>query len=92
MSTTVNVQSDVIQNEQTNKNVGDRTGWKAEWLKEGYEMVKSLVSIFKGNEEERKIRKQLRETTIKSIYKGGQRENLSETQKEIFIINAIYKA
>ena len=88
MSTTVNVQSDVIQNEQTNKNVGDRTGWKAEWLKEGYEMV----STFKGNEEERKIRKQLRETTIKSIYKGGQRENLSETQKEIFIINAIYKA
>ena len=55
-------------------------------------MVKRLVSTFKGNEEERKIRKQLRETTIKSIYKGGQRENLSETQKEIFIINAIYKA
>ena len=85
MRTTVNGQSDVIYNELKNKKAGDRTGWEAAWLKKGGdEMVKSLVSIFNGVEEERKIPKQGSETKIKSIYKGGQKENLSETQRKIF--------
>ena len=41
--------------------------------------MKGLVSIFNRVKEEREITKKWRETTIKSIYKGGQEENLSET-------------
>ena len=34
----------------------------------------------------------MEETTIKSLYNGGERENSSETQRTVFIINAISKA
>lgn len=58
-------------------------------VKEGDRMVKSLISIFNRAQEERKIPKQCTETAIESICKGGQRENLNETQRGIFMINAI---
>ena len=51
---------------------GERSRWKAEWLKEGGdEMIESLTTIFNRNEEEGQILLQWRETTIKSLYKGG---------------------
>ena len=46
-------------------------------------MVKSLIRIFNRIGE-----KAVGDITIKSIYKGEQRENLSEAQKKISIINA----
>ena len=97
MSTTLNGKSDVIQSELKIKKVRDKTGWKTgwktEWSREGRDkMVKNLVSIFNRVEKERNIPKQERETTIKSIYKEGLRENLSKTQRAIFIMNTISKA
>ena len=93
ISATLNGKSDVIQSELKIKKGRDKTGWKTEWSREGRDkMVKNLVSIFNRVEKERNIPKQERETTIKSIYKGGLRENLSKTQRAIFIMNAISKA
>lgn len=46
-------------------------------------MVKSLTRIFNRVEE-----KAVGDITIKSIYKEEQRENLSEAQKKISVINA----
>ena len=54
-----------------NNKSGDRSRWKAEWLKERDEMVESLTTIFSRVEQERQISLQWRETTIKSLYKGG---------------------
>ena len=55
-----------------NKKSGDRSRWKAEWLKEGGdEMIESLTTIFNRVEEEGQIALQWRETSIKSLYKGG---------------------
>ena len=55
-----------------NNKSGDRSRWKAEWLKEGgVEMIESLTTIFNRVEEEGHIPLQLRETSIKSLYKGG---------------------
>ena len=54
-----------------NNKSGDRSKWKAEWLKGGDEMVESLTTIFSRVEQERQIPLQWRETTIKSLYKGG---------------------
>ena len=45
-------------------------------------MVKSLV---------KEIRKQWRETTVKSIHKEGQTEKLTETQRGISVNNVISK-
>ena len=54
-----------------NKKSGDRSRWKAEWLKGGDEMIESLTTIFNRVEEEGQIALQWRETSIKSLYKGG---------------------
>ena len=55
------------------KNNGDRSSWKAEWLKVGGdEMIESLTTIFNRVEEERQIPLQWRETAINSLYKGGE--------------------
>ena len=51
---------------------GERSTWKAEWLKErGDEMIESLTAVFNRVEEEGQIPSQWRETSIKSQYKGG---------------------
>ena len=60
-----------ILNIKNNKS-GDRSRWKAEWLKErGDEMIESLTAIFSRVEEEGQILLQWRETSIKPLYKGS---------------------
>ena len=75
-----------------NKRASDRLGWRAEWLKEGgEEIVKSLSILFNRIEREQRTLIQWRQTTIKSIYKGGNKANISESQRGIFLINIISK-
>ena len=53
-----------------NNKSGDRSRWKAEWLKKGGdEMIESLATIFSRVEEESQILLQWRDTSIKSLYK-----------------------
>ena len=71
-----------------NKRASDRLGWRAEWLKEGgEEIVKSLSILFNRIERVQRTLMQWRQTTIKSIYKGGNKTNISESQKGIFLVN-----
>ena len=75
-----------------NKGTSDSLGWRAEWLKEGgEEIVKSLSILFNRIEIEQRTLVQWRQTTIKSIYKGGNKANISESQKGIFLVNIISK-
>ena len=67
-----------------NKRASDRLGWRAEWLKEGEE---EIVRI----EREQRALIQWRQATIKSIYKGGNKANISESQRGIFLVNIISK-
>ena len=73
---------------------GERSRWKAEWLKEGGdEMIESLTTIFNRVEEEGQIALQWRETSIKSLYKGGgSKEKIQESQRGIFMTNIVTKA
>ena len=74
------------------KRASDRLGWRTEWLKEGgEEIVKSLSILFKRIEREQRTLIQWRQTTIKSIYKSGNKTNISESQREIFLVNIISK-
>ena len=73
-----------------NKRASDRLGWRAEWLKEGgEEIVKSLSILFNRIEREQRTLMQWRQTTIKSIYKSGNKANISESQRGIFLVNKI---
>ena len=68
-----------------NKKSGDRSRWKAEWLKEGGdEMIESLTTIFNRVEEEGQIALQWRETSIKSLYKGGGSKKKLRKAREVF--------
>ena len=61
-----------------NKNTsGDRSRWKAEWIKEGDEMIESLATIFNNIEEERQIPLHWRETAIKPLKFRKVREGYS---------------
>ena len=51
------------------------------------EIVKSLSILFNRIEREQRTLMQWRQTTIKSIYKGGNKANISESQREIFLVN-----
>ena len=63
-----------------NTRASDRLGWRAEWLREGgEEIVKSLSILFKRIERQQRTLIQWRQTTIKSIYKGGNKANISES-------------
>ena len=63
-----------------NKRASDRLGWKAEWLMEGgEEIVKSLSILFNRIEREQRTLIQWRQTTIKSIYKDG-----NKAKRDIF--------
>ena len=77
-----------------NNKSGDRSSWKAEWLKQGGdEMIESLTKIFNRVEEERQIPLQWRETSIMSLYKeGGSKEKIQESQRGIFITNIVSEA
>ena len=75
-----------------NKRASDRLGWRAEWLKEGgEEIVKSLSILFNRIEREQRTLIQWRQTTIKSTYKGGNKANISESQRGIFLVNIVSK-
>ena len=54
---------------------GDRSRWKAEWLKAGDEMIESLTTILNRVEEEGNIPLQWRETSIKSQRRWIKRKN-----------------
>ena len=75
-----------------NKRAGDRLGWRAEWLKEGGgEIVKSPSILFNRIEREQRTLIQWKQTTIKSIYKCGNKPNINESQGGIFLVNIISK-
>ena len=75
-----------------NKRASDKLGWRAEWLKEGgEEIAKSLSILFNRIEREQRTLVQWRQTTIKSIYKGGNKANISESQRGIYLVNIISK-
>ena len=65
-----------------NKRASDRLGRRAEWLKEGgEEIVKSLSILFNRIEREQRTLMQWRQTIIKSIYKGGNKANITLMKK-----------
>ena len=75
-----------------NKKASDRLGWKAKWIKgRGEEMVKSLYTLFNRVKTENQIPKQWQLTTVESIYKGGDKENIQENQRGIFLVNTVPK-
>ena len=75
-----------------NKKAADRLGWKAEWIKEGWEeMVKSLYILFTRIKTENQIPKQWQLTTVKSVHNGGVKENIQENQRGIFLSNTVSK-
>ena len=47
--------------------------------------------LFNRIEREQRTLMQWRQTTIKSIYKGGNKANISESQRGIFLVNIISK-
>ena len=71
-----------------NKRASDRLGWTAEWLKEeGEEIVKNLSILFNRIEREQRMLTEWRQTIINSIYKGGNKVNISESQRGVFLVN-----
>ena len=74
-----------------NKKAADRLGWKAEWIKGGEEMVKSLYILFNRIKTENQIPKQRQLTTVESIQKGGVKESIQENQRGIFLVNIVSK-
>ena len=74
-----------------NKKAPDRLGWKAEWIKGGEEMVKSLYILFNRIKTENQISIQWQSTTVESIHKGGVKENIQENQRGIFPVNTVPK-
>ena len=71
-----------------NKRASDRLGWTAEWLKEeGEEIVKNLSILFNRIEREQRILTEWRQTIINSIYKGGNKVNINESQRAVFLVN-----
>ena len=71
-----------------NKRASDRLGWIAEWLKEGgKEIVKSSSILFNRIEREQGTFTQWRQAIIKSIYKGGNKTNISDSQGGILLVN-----
>ena len=55
------------------------------------EIVKSLSILFNRIEREQRTLMQWRQTTFKSIYEGGNKANISESQRGIFLVNIISK-
>ena len=74
------------------RKAGDKVGWKAEWLiKGGDEMIKSLEILYNIIEQERTIPKQWQQVTIKSVDKKGNGEELSKSQRGLFLVNIMSK-
>ena len=69
---------------------GDKVGWKAKWLIEGGdEMIKSLEILYNRIEHERIIPKQCQQVIIKSVDKKGNGEELSKSQRGLFLVNIV---
>ena len=51
--------------------------------------IQSPSILFNSIEKEQGTLTQWRQTTIKSIYKGGNKANISESQRGIFVVNII---
>ena len=67
-----------------NNKSGERSRWKAEWLKEGDEKIESLATIFNRVEVEGQMPLHWRETSIKSLYQeGGSKEKIRKA-REVF--------
>ena len=72
---------------------GDKVGWKAEWLIEGGdEMIKSLEILYNRIEQEKIIPKQWKQVIIKSVDKKGSSEELSKSERGLFLVNIVSKA
>ena len=72
---------------------GEKSRWKAEWLKERGEIIESLTTIFNRVKEERQIPLQWRERSTKSLYKDGcSTEKNHESQRDILLTNIVSKA
>ena len=70
----------------------DKVGWKAEWLIEGGdEMIKSLEILYNRIEQEKIIPKQWKQVIIKSVDKKGSSEELSKSERRLFLINLVSK-
>ena len=70
-----------------NKKAADRSGWNAEWIKEGgEEMVKGLYVLFNRIKTKNQIPKQWELRTLKSIHKGEVKGNIQENQRGIFLV------
>ena len=73
-----------------NKKAAGRLGWKAKWIKgRGEKMVKSLYILFNRVKTENQMPKQWQLTTVESIYKGRDKENIQENQGGIFLVNTV---
>ena len=69
-----------------NSKSGKRSRLKAEWLKEGNDMIESPTTIFNRVEEERQIPLQWRGSAIRSLCKGdGSKKKNQENQRGTFI-------
>ena len=74
------------------KRSSDRLGWRAECLKEGgEEAVKTLSILFNRIEKEQRSLTRWRQTTTKNVYEDGNKLNISESQRGIFLTNTIPK-
>ena len=69
-----------------NNESGDRSRWKAEWLKErGDEMIESLIKMLNTVEEEKQMPLHYRETLMESLQKGdGPKEKKSGKPERYF--------
>ena len=74
------------------RKAGDRVGWKAEWLIQGGdEIIKSLEILYNRIEQEKIIPKQWQQVIIKSVDKKGSGEELSKSQRRLFLVNIVSK-
>ena len=75
-----------------NKRASDGLGWTAEQLKkEGEEIFQNVNLLFNKIEREQGTLIQWRQTTIKIIYKDGNKSKISESQRGIFLVIIISK-
>ena len=74
------------------RKAGDKVGWNAKWLIEGgHKMIKSLEILYNRIEQERIIPKQWEQFIIKSVDKKRNGEELSKSQRGLFLVNIVSK-
>ena len=74
------------------KKAGDEVGWKAEWLIEGGdEMIENLEILYNRIEQEKIIPKQWQQVITESVDKKGSDEELSKSQRGLYLVNIVSK-